>query len=77
MLNEFDIRDWEKVDFKALDNALDEVDSHVEVYDAADDPYVYINMLKDFLKQMELLRDKQIQLATKHIAAVEKKGFHG
>ena len=76
MISEIDIRDWERVDFKEIKVLMDDRPSSLN-----DDLYQWAmdaeNCCRAFIRQMELIRDKQVQLATKHIAAVEKKGFHG
>ena len=63
MLNEFDIRDWERVDFKELDEQYEVCRNDLSVAD------VWFCKLYESVK---LIRDKQVQLATKHVAAVEK-----
>ena len=61
MVSEIDIRDWEQVDFDTIKKVVED-GTYLN-------PWSYVNY---FIEQVELLRDKQVQLATKHIAAVEK-----
>lgn len=58
MISEVDIRDWDKVDFKAMEDA---VCTFHEFYEYP--------VLMDFLRQVELIRDKQI----KQVAALLRK----
>ena len=71
MISEIDIRDWEVIDFKEIKGLLDDRPKSLD-----DDLYQWSidveDICREFIEHMELLRDKQVQLATKHVAAVEK-----
>ena len=70
MISEIDIRDWEKVDFKKVHKALDEID-----FENMHPPqWEHAYTLEIFIKQMELLKENQIKQATKHVPAIFKKG---
>lgn len=71
-ISEIDIRDWEKVDFKALRECLDSVDDCTRMGPCH--PFGAINYLFDSLTYLEGLRDKQLREATKHVPAIFKKG---
>ena len=61
MISEVDIRDWDQVDFKKINEVLENG--------------TYLNergYMWDFIEQVELLRDKQIKAASKQIPALFK-----
>ena len=60
-ISEVDIRDWEQVDFKKIEEVLENgtyLDEHQYMW--------------DFISQVEQLRNKQIKEATKTVAALFK-----
>lgn len=58
-ISEVDIRDWDKVDFN-LFNQAEKVSPH-------DMSMLYF---QDFVKQVELIRDKQIKASQQSVAAL-------
>lgn len=58
-ISEVDIRDWDKVDFKKIEEVL-----HDGTY-LNERGYIW-----DFIEQVELIRDKQIKTSQQSVAAL-------
>jgi hypothetical protein len=58
-ISEIDIRDWDQVDFKTINKVVED-GTYL-------DPWSYVNR---FIEQVETLRDRQIEAATRHIPRV-------
>lgn len=59
MISEVDIRDWDRVDFKKIEEVL------------SDGTYLNPNAyMWEFISQVEQIRDKQIKASQKQVAAL-------
>lgn len=63
MISEVGIRDWDNVDFKTIEQVLEDGTFLF--------PHTY---MWEFIRQVRDVMDGQVQAATKHIPAIFKKG---
>ena len=71
MVSEIDIRDWDRVDFKKINDVID--DLPLEEYN---DPVLWASAkhIEDFVREVNRLRNKQIADAKRKIPAILRKG---
>lgn len=67
MISEVDIRDWDRVDFKAIRESIDNMDDYARM--AGINPFGAYNYLCQTIDILEQIKRRQ----TKHIPALEKK----
>ena len=58
-------KDWDSVDFKEVNDALDNIGEYSSL--------LSIDILDNFIRQMELLKEKQLKQYTKNIPSLLKK----